>query len=239
MAGAILVVVFALAVGGFALVLRAQEGSLASTMAAAHIRAVSPPDGATNVPVDGEIRADYVSRPKNDPTIKLEPPVGVTLNNGHWDGTSFVVDYQGLRDNSLYHVELDQDDSTGAGGHKQIKVRWSFDTRPVGPTSSPPQPRKPNQSYAEVTYEGTYASGIFTYQFVTYYVATTSRDTYNALLLQNGKHGWEVAPVAAIPLGWNLTCARDTDTTAWTTGAPGFQQAARAFCDGSFVPGSP
>jgi len=128
LAGAMLVVVFALAVGAFAMVLRAQQGSLASTMAAAHIRAVSPPDGASNVPVEGEIRADYVSRPQQDPAITLEPPVGVTLHNPHWDGATFVIDYHGLRDNSLYHVVLDQDDWSGKGEHKQIKVRWSFRT---------------------------------------------------------------------------------------------------------------
>src|SRR5207302_806929 len=79
----------------------------------AHIRAVSPPDGATNVPLGGEIRADYISRPSNDPIIKLEPPVGVTLDNPHWDGTTFVIEYHGLRDNSLYHAELDQDEWSG------------------------------------------------------------------------------------------------------------------------------
>ena len=61
LAGTALVLVFALAVGGLVMVLRAQQSSLAATMAAAHIRAVSPPDGATNVPLSGEIRADYVS----------------------------------------------------------------------------------------------------------------------------------------------------------------------------------
>jgi len=128
LAGAILVLVFALAVGGFVMLLRAQQGGLAATMAAAHIRAVSPPDGATNVPLDGEIRADYVSRPNQDPLIKVEPPAGVTLDNPRWDGTTFVIDYHDLRDNSLYHAELDQDDWPGKGEHKQIKVRWSFRT---------------------------------------------------------------------------------------------------------------
>src|SRR6184192_4437647 len=128
LAGTALVLVFAVAVAGLVMVLRAQQSSLAATMAAAHIRAVSPPDGATNVPLSGEIRADYVSRPANDPTIKLEPPVGVTLDNPHWDSTTFIIDYHGLRDNSLYHVDLDQDDWTGKGEHKQIKVRWSFRT---------------------------------------------------------------------------------------------------------------
>ena len=140
LAATVLVLVFALAVGGFVMVLRAQQGSLAATMAAAHIRAVSPPDGATNVPLTTEIRAEYVSRPNTDPAIKIEPPVGVTLDNGHWDGTTFVIDCRGLRANSVYHVELDQDDWTGKGEHKQIKVRWSFRTgtgEPVAPTPSP------------------------------------------------------------------------------------------------------
>ena len=140
LAGALLVVVFALGVGGFVLILRAQQGSLAATMAAAQIRAVSPPDGATNIPVSGEIRADYINRPAHDPAIKIEPPIGVSLDTPHWDGTTFVIDYRGLRDNSLYHVELDQDDWTGKGEHKQIKVRWSFRTgagQPVAPTPSP------------------------------------------------------------------------------------------------------
>ena len=148
LAGAVLVLVFALAVGGFVLVLRAQQGSLAATMAVAHIRAVSPPDGATNVPLSGEIRADYISRPANDPAIKLEPPAGLTLDNPHWDGTTFVIDDHGLRANSLYHVELDQDDWTGKGEHKQIKVRWSFRTgtgQPVAPTPSP-TPAAPTSS---------------------------------------------------------------------------------------------
>jgi hypothetical protein len=161
-AGAIMVVVFALAVGGFVMFLRAQQISLSAAMAAANIRAVSPPDGAANVPLSGEIRAEYVSRPAQDPTIKLEPVAAVLLSNSHWDGTTFVVEYHGLRDNSLYHVELDQDDSapkgdgqddstqkdaqkkddsTPRGGeHKQIKVRWSFRTGAglrVAPTPSP------------------------------------------------------------------------------------------------------
>jgi hypothetical protein len=145
-AGAALVLVFAAAIGGFVLLLRAQQVGLAATMASAHIRAVSPPDGATNVPLDGEIRAEYFNRPANDPTLKLEPPVGVTLDNPHWDGTTFVIDYHGLRDNSLYHVELDQDDWTGKGEHKQVKVRWSFRTgsirvaTPTPTVSLPPTP---------------------------------------------------------------------------------------------------
>jgi hypothetical protein len=129
LAGTVLVLLFAFGIGGFVLILRAQQQvGLSASMAAANIRAVSPPDGATSVPVEGEIRADYLSRPSSDPAIKFEPTPGVTLDNAHWDGTTFVVHYQGLRNNSLYHAELDQDDLAGKGEHKQIKVRWSFRT---------------------------------------------------------------------------------------------------------------
>jgi hypothetical protein len=127
--GVALVLIFVVAIGGFVLFLRAQQSGLAATMATAGIRAVSPPDGATNVPLDGEIRAEYIGRPASDPAIKAEPPTGVSLDNPHWDSAAFVIDYHGLRDSSLYHVELDQDNWLGAKGeHKQIKVRWSFRT---------------------------------------------------------------------------------------------------------------
>ncbi len=169
LAGTVLVVVFVLAVGGFATILRAQQAGLGATMAAAHIRAVSPPDGATNVPINGDIRVDYVSQPAHDPIIKLEPPVGVTPDNPHWDGTTFVIDYHGLRDNSLYHVELDQDDWTGKGEHKQVKVRWSFrtgtehDVSP-SPSATPSLPSlSPSPSVSPVTgpliwYHGPYTA---------------------------------------------------------------------------------
>ncbi len=173
LAGAVLVLVFALAIGGFVMVLRAQQGGLAATMAAAHIRAVTPPDGATNVPLSGEIRADYVSRPNQDPLIQVEPPAGVTLDNPRWDGTTFVIDYHGLRDNSLYHVELDQDDWPGRGEHKQIKVRWSFRTgslhvatptpivsTPTPVTSSTPAPSSPPPTTPHlIWYSGQNAAG--------------------------------------------------------------------------------
>src|SRR5438105_4364589 len=124
LAGAVLVLVFALAVGGLVLVLRAQQSGLAATMAAANVRAVSPADGAVDVALNGELRAEYLSRPTQDPSIKVEPPVGVTLDATHWDGPTFVLRYSGLGANRLYHVELDQDSWTGKGEHKQVKVRW-------------------------------------------------------------------------------------------------------------------
>jgi hypothetical protein len=149
LAGAVLVLVFALAVGGFVMILRAQQNGLAATMAAANVRAVSPADGAINVPLSGELRADYVSRPQQDPIIKFEPPVGVTLDAARWDGTTFVLHYSGLGANRLYHVELDQDTWTGKGEHKQVKVRWSFRTGSGTPQrqrrGQPAPPRRPRR----------------------------------------------------------------------------------------------
>ncbi|TMB72051.1 MAG: hypothetical protein E6J51_01055 [Chloroflexi bacterium] len=60
----------------------------------------------------------------------------MTLDHSYWDGATFVIQYHGLRDSSLYHVELDQDDWNGKGEHKQIKVRWSFRTG-SGTTATP------------------------------------------------------------------------------------------------------
>src|SRR5690349_17405779 len=94
--GALLVLVFAAGAGGLLLLARAQQQGLGASMAAASIRSVSPSDGATGVPLSGEITAEYISRPAQDPVIKLEPPVGVVLGNGHWEGTVFVAPYQGL-----------------------------------------------------------------------------------------------------------------------------------------------
>ncbi|HVH66150.1 MAG TPA: Ig-like domain-containing protein [Candidatus Acidoferrum sp.] len=134
LAGTLLVLLFAAGAIGLALVLRSQQDGLGATMAAAHIRAVTPTDGSTNVPTTGEIRAEYISRPTQDPAIKVEPPPGSTLGPGHWDGSTFVTPYSGLRADSLYHVELDQDDSSQKGEHRQIKVRWSFRTGAPHPT---------------------------------------------------------------------------------------------------------
>src|SRR2546423_15608642 len=106
LAASVLVLVFAAAVGGFVLVLRAQQGGLAATMVTAHIRTVSPADRATNVPLDGGIRAHYISRPDHEPAIKLEPPPGGTLDNPHWDGTTCGIPYHGFRGTRPSHREL-------------------------------------------------------------------------------------------------------------------------------------
>jgi hypothetical protein len=94
----------------------------------------------------------------------------------------------------------------------------------------------PRLYYAEVTYGGAYQSGLMTWVGVTYYVATTSQATYHALLALDGS-GWSVVTVPSIPLEWAVPCRRAGDTTAWSTFAAGYEQAARAYCDGTWGPG--
>jgi hypothetical protein len=94
----------------------------------------------------------------------------------------------------------------------------------------------PRLFYAEVTYGGAYQSGLMTWNGVTYYVATTSPATYRALLALDGS-GWAVTAVPSISPEWSVPCRRSGDTTAWSTVAAGYEQAARAYCDGTWGPG--
>jgi hypothetical protein len=71
---------------------------------------------------------------------------------------------------------------------------------------------------------------------VTYYVATTSRATHRALLALDGSCR-AVMSVLSIPPEWSVPCRRAGDTTAWSTVAAGYEQAARAYCDGTRGPG--
>lgn len=160
LAGVVAVLLFVGIVGGLVLLLRAQQSGLGASMAAAHIRAISPPDGATNVPVSGELSVEYISRTGQDPAIKFEPPVNVQVSPATWEGTTYVLPYRGLRDNSLYHVELDQDDGTSKGEHKQIKLRWSFHTgsatRPTATPQAPSPTAVPSVGQQLIWYHGPY-----------------------------------------------------------------------------------
>src|SRR4029077_20684975 len=59
LAGALLVLAFALTVSGFVMVLRSQQSGLAATMATANIRAVSPADGGVDCPDRGRVPPDF------------------------------------------------------------------------------------------------------------------------------------------------------------------------------------
>lgn len=101
----------------------------------------------------------------------------------------------------------------------------------------------PRMYYAEVTFNAPYAAAepghaSITYNFVVYYVATTNRAKYSALLNLDGAGSvWAVIPAPSIPAEWNIPCSRGIDTTVWSTVAPGYKHAARAYCDGTFGPG--
>jgi hypothetical protein len=94
----------------------------------------------------------------------------------------------------------------------------------------------PRLYYAEVTYGGAYQSGLMTWVGVTYYVATTNQATYRSLLVLDGQ-GWTVTAVLSISPEWGVPCRRADDTTVWSTVAAGYEQAARAYCDGTWGPG--
>ena len=236
LAGALLVIVFAAGVGGLLLLARAQQSGVGAAMAAAGIRSVAPPDGATDVPLSGDFRADYLTHPAQDPAIKVEPPVGVTLSNGHWEGTVFVMHYEGLRDDSQYHVELDQDQPGQKGEHKQVKVRWAF--RTGAPTtasnSASPQPQitptsTPTATLSATPVPGTRPSGLIWYHgpdSLIHAVDWTGRQDRsmqagNAAQSPDGSHLWNrfPNPQAVAPPG---TVTNDVGVTVGSV--PGYQQ---------------
>lgn len=143
-ASALLVVVFAVGVGLFVGVLRSSAPGVGSGLIPNFVGTV-PADGAKDVPINGHIEIHYAVRPSIAPSVKLEPAAGVKLSDGYWEGTTFVVPYAGLRQDTTYHAELDQDASTGKGERKQLKYRWSFRTGSAAPPPTPnpslhPQP---------------------------------------------------------------------------------------------------
>ena len=231
-AGVILVLLFAAGVGGLLLLARAQQQSLGASMAAASIRSVSPSDGATGVPLRGEITAEYISRPAQDPAIKLEPPAGVVLSNGHWEGTTFVIQYQGLLGDSQYHVELDQDQPGQKGEHKQIKLRWSFRTGVPATATSSASARAsatPTPSSASTPVPGTRTSAWIWYHgpdSLIHAVDWTGKQVRsmqagNAAQSPDGSHLWNrfPNPQAVEPPG---TVTNDIGVTVGSV--PGYQQ---------------
>ena len=116
-------------------------------------------------------------------------------------------------------------------------VSLLLDVSRLTPTPPPPV------YVAEVTLNEPYAGAdpgkaLITDNFVVYYVATTSKPKYQALLNLDGIGGvWAIIPASRVPAEWNVSCSRGPDMTVWSTTAPGYKQAARAYCDGTFGPG--
>lgn len=102
----------------------------------------------------------------------------------------------------------------------------------------------PGPYYAEVTFNAPYGAAdpggaVINYNSVTYYIETSNKAKYLSLLSLDGSGGgvWSIAPAAGLPAEWNVSCSGGDDVTVWSTVAPGFKQAARAYCDGTFGPG--
>ncbi len=95
--------------------------------AAPRIEDTVPSDGATAVPVDGELRVLYAKRPAQDPTIRLLPDDD-TLDAGQWQQSTFVVAYAGLRPATQYRAMLEQDWRAANGDRGHFMKQWSFTT---------------------------------------------------------------------------------------------------------------
>jgi Big-like domain-containing protein len=153
-ASAAMVVVFAVTVGLFISALRSSGpgGGLIPNLVT-----TVPADGARNVAVNGQIEIHYSVRPSVTPAVKLEPVAGVTLADGYWEGTTYVIPYVGLKTAMTYHAELDQDSSNAHGEHKQLTYRWSFTTevKAAPPTPIPSiHPQPPTTTGPLIWYSG-------------------------------------------------------------------------------------
>src|SRR2546421_1119283 len=86
LAAAAAIVLVALGAMGVVLKLRANE--LAKS--APQVTSVLPADGAKDVPLKGEFRVEFASRPANAPSLRVEP-ADATLRPVEWAGTIMVV----------------------------------------------------------------------------------------------------------------------------------------------------
>ena len=158
---AVVVAMILVAVGGVALMLRVRANELAK--AEPRITSVSPADGATGVPLDGEFRVLFASRTTAMPVVSHEPADG-TQATGQWLGTTLVVKYSGLRSHTRYGVVVSGDYTSSLGGKGHFEKRWSFTTEfgppPAGvpliwySTSPPYGPTPPAGSLVAIDWNG-------------------------------------------------------------------------------------
>ena len=121
LAAAAAIVLVALGAMGVVLKLRANE--LAKS--APHVTSVFPADGARDVPLKGEFRVDFASRPSSPPTLKAAP-ADATLQPVEWSGTTMVVKYAGLHPSARYVLILSADYRSHLGDTGHFDERWSF-----------------------------------------------------------------------------------------------------------------
>jgi hypothetical protein len=120
------------AIGGVVLVQRVRANELAK--AEPHVSSVSPADGATDVPINGEFRVTFAKHPATLPELTHSPADG-SQAAPRWDGSTLVVGYTGLHTGQRYQVVLLSDYTSGFGGKGRVEKHWSFTTE-LGPPSA-------------------------------------------------------------------------------------------------------
>ncbi|HXN03663.1 MAG TPA: Ig-like domain-containing protein, partial [Candidatus Acidoferrum sp.] len=121
LAAAAAIVLVALGAMGVVLKLRADE--LAKS--APHVTSVFPADGARDVPLKGEFRVAFASRPTSPPTLRAEP-ADATLQPLEWSGTTMIVKYAGLHPSAHYELILSADYRSHLGDRGRLDQRWGF-----------------------------------------------------------------------------------------------------------------
>jgi hypothetical protein len=125
-------VMLLVAVGGIVLLQRVRANELAKVEP--HISAVSPLDGATNVPINGEFRVTFAKRPVALPQLTHRPADG-SQAAPRWDGSTLVIVYSGLHTRQRYEVVLQADYTSAFGGKGHFEKRWAFITE-FGPPAA-------------------------------------------------------------------------------------------------------
>jgi hypothetical protein len=120
------------AVGGVVLVQRVRANELAK--AEPRVTSISPVDGASGVPINGEFRVTFGQRPVAVPVLTHTPADG-TQATPRWDGLTLVVSYSGLRTRQRYEVVLQSDYTSPLGGKGRFDKRWTFVTE-LGPPAA-------------------------------------------------------------------------------------------------------
>ena len=123
LAAALAIVLVALGAMGVVLKLRANE--LAKS--APNITSVYPAAGARDVPLKGEFRVVFATRPTSPPTLRAEP-ADATLQPIEWSGATMVVKYVGLHPNARYELIVSADYRSHLGDRGRFEQRWSFTT---------------------------------------------------------------------------------------------------------------
>src|SRR2546425_6560648 len=123
------------AIGAVGLVLRVRAAELAK--AAPTVSSVSPADGATGIPLAGQFRAVFATRPANVPVLKHVPDDG-RQQPARWEGSTLVVSYSGLHAKRRYEVVLAADYRSSFGGSGHFEKHWTVPTEFGPPTAAGP-----------------------------------------------------------------------------------------------------